>query len=1074
MKMIKRLMILVLGTLCFGVIALVGIGCMQERKPVTISSMSTVNGIVDYEFDTVPVDNIHLTAVNGVFNIQPRGTFSVEYILTPWYTTTIQVFYDVYPQSAATIDASGVGTVSANAVVGSSFAVTATADGVISNTVVFNVVKIPVTNLTLSLRDGDDDKLHVGKTKTFSPVITPAYASNTNLRYELTGNDLQWIENFDEATGEVTAKNEFQNFVANTTVTVTAISLDDESIRSYQTITLFIPTVNVSLSAATPLNGLDAYNRRLAVARSTSAETVTLKTLVNGVEILGANYVISAGQEYVKNGMVNSNGTFEIKKTADWFDEMKKPHAEIKIRVAYSDGFDEITIPIYVPIETISFNDSVPVNVENFRGYNLSANVAPSYATYIADHSTVLSYSLNGLSGDIATIDENGLLVLPKSLTSKGSTINFSAYLAEGWIGVDADALTHILHVVPVYATAFESVSIVKNNIDIDPVTNKVGHDDILQVNVIYTIDNVTEVSFNITETSSMLSTGSPYIFVTSLANMTADNPMLPVTVSYNAGGNIFSMNKTIIIYVAAEFATFNMTFERGTDYNLNNLVKINGHGYATDKSIEWGTNPTITPVNGQTGLTATITNGILRVSSQAHAGTTVDISYKVVDAGWQNKLFTVASLNNSMFRLEYDKDRGEYNAETYEYERDYTIDPTAPQLEEGYGVDLIVKYAGFTSAGMGAYNTYGVSYTITSISNNATLTHGGHSSLDDRFRLTAKNGESGNDNIITYVITVYDGYSTYTISTNVVGKPVSIFKRIQSEDISIANATVEMDERFEIENWDDSVTADLSDVVLNITGGVFDEEDKYKIISVPSGAFILVLSCTQTYNGQDVSWSKEFGFSVIDYKDQNGTSIRKVYKQSGKDTVIFGALVSTYAQTGWTISSNCKGTLIPFGSSYSNDANYTLYPYLPNKTSTIVFHVSGDNKEVSDSDIGVWESYKDCGLNIGELLNLGYNFTITVNVDIKEKNDGYQEIYCHAGNGSELWSKTDIEHGGSGVLNFGNGDWETHSYSFTLSTAQAATLSSFPKVRLVYGAHGGSGDSWVRGKSSIAITASK
>ena len=140
---------------------------------------------------------------------------------------------------------------------------------------------------------------------------------------------------------------------------------------------------------------------------------------------------------------------------------MKKPHAEIRVRAAYSDGFDEIGISIYVPVERLLFIDSdVRRNVENNRSYDLAVKALPEYATFLNDSIKPFVYTLNGLDSGIATVDAEGLVSLPKSLTSKGNVINYTASLNGSWDGVDVAPLNYEMSIVPVSANDITDITI--------------------------------------------------------------------------------------------------------------------------------------------------------------------------------------------------------------------------------------------------------------------------------------------------------------------------------------------------------------------------------------------------------------------------------------------------------------------------------------------------------------------------------------------------------------------------------------------------------------------------------------
>ncbi|MDE6001310.1 MAG: hypothetical protein K2G96_03195, partial [Clostridia bacterium] len=416
------------------------------------------------------------------------------------------------------------------------------------------VSKIPVEGLALSLT-GTDDKLHIGKTRNVFYEFSPSYASMQDVRYELDGNGLKYIEYFDAATGTIKAKDGISVLDVNSTVTVTAYSIDNPNAFDSVTLTLYMPTTTVKITATTPLGRITDDNRPLAVASSTAGDIVALHTTVNGVESSGLNYVIVKGQEYIENGIILSDGTFYLRPTSNWTNEMKVPHPVIKIRAAYSDGFDEIEISVYIPVETLTFVNSVSTVVENYRSYDMSVEAFPKYATLLADNPEPFVYALSGIDETVAVIDSNGILNLPKSLTSKGSVINYSATLKNEWSGVDVNPLNYRMTVVPVYATAFKSIDIVKDGISIFSNGIKVLPSDNLQVEAEYTIDNVTDIDFTLCVNSNMMSADGKSLSVCALNLIECDNPFIDIIVVYNHGGNIFSEKIYVTVYVPAVFA---------------------------------------------------------------------------------------------------------------------------------------------------------------------------------------------------------------------------------------------------------------------------------------------------------------------------------------------------------------------------------------------------------------------------------------------------------------------------------------------------------------------------------------
>lgn len=984
---------------------------------------------VDYTFEEVPIESITISVDGEVNEVQPGHSFTISYEVKPWYTTRSRIFFDILSCKCAVVtetsdivveNGKAYGnakiTVMDTATVGNTFNVVAGADNIESNKIEITVAKVPVERISLSV-DGNDSRLHVGKTRTLKCEFYPSNATYKNLRYEVAGTGTKYIESFDEQTGIIKAKDDITVLDVNSSVTITAYSVDDDTIYDSTTLSLYMPTTIVNIAADTPLERLTDDGKPLAVANSKKGDTVKLNTTVNGVETSGLNYIIVEGQEYIENGIIHEDGTFTIRRTAGWAKNMQIPHPEIKIRAAYSDGFDEITISVYVPVERISFIGRAPTEVENNRSYDLSAEIFPKYATLLADNANVLEYSLNGLSENIASVSEAGLLYLPKSLTSKGKTINFSAALVNSWDGVDVMPLTHELNIIPVYAESFKTIDILKNGQSVISDNVKILPSDKLQVEVEFNVDNVTDTVITLQENSNMLSTDGQTINIAQLNAMESNNPYIPVTIVYDNGGNKFNALRNLSIYVPAESAKISDSiFNRDETLNLNKLITINGHGYASNKTIEWGT-PEI--INGTSALKAACDDGVLNISSQANAGTVVRVPYKTYDrTSWEYKEFTVAPLADA-FSLIYGKSS------------EYDIDVSAPQLEEGQGVDLFLSYKG-----LGGVRNYGLSYTVTTDRNKANLSFVTDGRDSDEFRLNILNGQSGKNNTVNYVITVHDGACAYTIKTSedpqnggsvVPLKNIAVFKRIRNA-IGVNNTVVRLNDKFEITNWDDSVTYNKNDLSFKISGGTVIGS---QITTAPSHGFILTISATQKYNGVDIAYSEEIPFNAVMYKNDEGIIKKTVYKKQNYEMTLDNAMFEKdeYAQTGWSKAKNGDKEYALNGKCAENQ-DVDLYAFWSKTKISVALSGKYENTWMG-TDYSGWntldslEKFYTHETSLDELKNVGYssmNINVTVHHSIWGTVDYQIRIYDET-TGSEL---------AKGTHSSGNGESQNRSFSFS------------------------------------------
>jgi hypothetical protein len=133
----------------------------------------------------------------------------------------------------------------------------------------------------------------------------------------------------------------------------------------------------------------------------------------------------------------------------------------------------------------------------------------------------------------------------------------------------------------------------------------------------------------------------------------------------------------------------------------------------------------------------------------------------------------------------------------------------------------------------------------------------------------------------------------------------------------------------------------------------------------------------------------------------------------------------------------------------------------------TVVFHKNKDDVDIDDSVI-YWDDYMSMELKLSSLKTIGYTkLTFTINVDMREINDGYQEIYLYSGKGYCIWQKTNIEHGSA--------DWGTRRYTVTIDITAvfASDTSYYGSICLGYGANGALEDTWRRGQASVTVTAS-
>lgn len=996
------------------------------------------DGEIDYSFEEVPIEKIDICTERNISEVKPSESFSVTYRLSPWYTTAESVYFNVSPSGAAKVlqisnvkiengQAFGdaVIEVSTTADVGSVFTVTANANGIYSNEIEMTVAKIPIEQIKLSFADSDD-KLHIGKSKKVSCEVLPKTASNKSVRYELSGSGMKYIKEFDSKTGVVTAVSDVSNVQADSIIVVTAFAEDDSAVSDSIVISFYVPSITVQLSASTPLGGKTADNEALAVANSRVGETVQMHATVNGVDTTGLNYVIVQGREYIENGLIRGDGSFTIKPTSTWTASMKKPHAEIRVRAAYSDGFDEIGISIYVPVEQLLFIDSdVRRNVENNRSYDLAVKALPEYATFLNDSLDPFVYTLNGLDSCIATVDAEGLVSLPKSLTSKGNVINYTASLNGAWDGVDVAPLNYEMSIVPVSANDITDITIKKNGVSISDKSVKVMPDDILAVEVEYDKDNVTELDFTLIENSPMISTSDGTIIIENISRMTEDNPRISLTLKYNGETAEVIKPLDLYIYVPAETASITQVpLNRDSALDLRSLVTINGHGHASNKTITWGD----VKIGNQIAKGADCTNGILTIDSKTTAGTKVTVLYHTQDnSEWEQQEFTVAPLSND-FTLVYSKDRN------------YTIRTDAPQLEEGQSVGLQLAYKGLRGKNFGLkYKLY--SSANSSIKENIVDQNNNY----DEFTLLAQSGQSGKNNYIEYLIEIQDGDNTrYYMGTQGYNKlspagtymnSIAIFNRING-NISVSNNSVEKGDAFILSGWDALATFNERDLTWSVNGKTLSDRIFNSVIN---SGFILNISAAQQYNNDTITFSAKIAFSSIIYKTESGEILKRTYKKEGATIILensLGEKKENYAQTGW--SKNINGSRdYAFKSNYSESADLTLYAYWNSTVIKTAMGSSFASEETMEMDFCAWTKVDDISgyfnsyTSVDNLKKVGYT-KVTISIDIHIIVYGDIEMYL------QIYDVTDRkELSCSSLYHSPNGGEYNKSYSFTFDISK-------------------------------------
>lgn len=125
-------------------------------------------------------------------------------------------------------------------------------------------------------------------------------------------------------------------------------------------------------------------------------------------------------------------------------------------------------------------------------------------------------------------------------------------------------------------------------------------------------------------------------------------------------------------------------------------------------------------------------------------------------------------------------------------------------------------------------------------------------------------------------------------------------------------------------------------------------------------------------------------------------------------------------------------------------------------------------DKRVNDDD-GVFEIVQYNNIDIQRLLELGYKtVTLSVSLDVKELDDGYQQFWIYSGTTDTRIKEQEFEHGGSGK----DTSWGTHYFSFIFDLN--TLLNSNAQFKVQYGARGKDNDDWMLGYTNYTIKISK
>ena len=178
------------------------------------------------------------------------------------------------------------------------------------------------------------------------------------------------------------------------------------------------------------------------------------------------------------------------------------------------------------------------------------------------------------------------------------------------------------------------------------------------------------------------------------------------------------------------------------------------------------------------------------------------------------------------------------------------------------------------------------------------------------------------------------------------------------------------------------------------------------------------------------------------------------------------------YIFAGWYSDDRFTDLLSPYYLTPAQKAKKTAYPKWIEDKGTVEYTVragevtiTDDGRDKQQLDIIRIES----DFPVQDLVNAGYRyFTITLSMDVCEKNDGYQYVFIYSdptstGDGN-LLADHKFDHGGSGVTG-----WSRETVTFTVYIDDLTD-----SIYIRYGASGEGDDTWYNKNVKVTITASK
>lgn len=193
----------------------------------------------------------------------------------------------------------------------------------------------------------------------------------------------------------------------------------------------------------------------------------------------------------------------------------------------------------------------------------------------------------------------------------------------------------------------------------------------------------------------------------------------------------------------------------------------------------------------------------------------------------------------------------------------------------------------------------------------------------------------------------------------------------------------------------------------------------------------------------------------TISFVTADGTSIAaRTYKYSSKTSAPSNPVRDGYNFTGWTF--NCSGFKFGDAMPARNIIATATWAY---KT---VYYDSGYGEMTID---GSYEKTLDTLYlsSLSRFMNAGYTLRFTIQIYMREKESGYQEIYLCKGDQTHVAGISNYEYGGGGDAN--------KSFSWVTFEWYANGASCTETMLLRYGANGKYSDDWVRAHVVVTVS---